>query len=291
MQTIVKKILELKEERNAVILAHNYQAPRVQEVADITGDSLGLAKAATKVEEDVILFCGVKFMGETAKILNPEKKVLMPVVAGCPLASTATASQVRKAKQKHPGAAVVSYVNTTASVKAVSDACCTSTNAVSVVESLPHKKIILVPDNNLARHVQKQVPEKQIIGWDGYCPYHNNARKREFSSKLWAHPECRASVQDSADQVLSTGGMLRQARRTKEKKIVIGTETGLIYRLRKENPGKDFEPLSEALVCEEMKMTRLKHVLNALENEEHEIKVSEKIARKARKALKKMVEH
>ncbi|MBR9678415.1 MAG: quinolinate synthase NadA [Nanoarchaeota archaeon] len=289
-----KRINELKKKKNAIILAHNYQRPEIQEIADITGDSLELAKTVQKIKQDIIVFCGVSFMAETAKILNPSKKVLLPVKeADCPMAEMVDLKELRKTKK----GAIVCYVNTTAETKALSDACCTSSNANQIIKSLPNKKILLVPDKNLAYFLQKQNPDKTIKSWKGYCPYHDQITKKQVINKkkqhpdavVICHPECKPEVQDASDHVLSTGGMIKFCQKTTYNKFIIITETGLLHRLKKDSPNKKFIPITEKFVCKEMKMTRLKDVLNALEKEQHEIKVPEQTARKARKALKKMI--
>lgn len=293
-----KKIEKLKKERNAVILAHNYQRDEIQEIADYTGDSLGLARAAVETKADVIEFCGVRFMAESASILNPEKKVLLPVKeAGCPLADMITAEKLRQKKKEFPDARVVCYVNSSAEVKAESDISCTSSNAIEVVRSLKEKRIIFVPDKNLGRYVESQLPEKEIILWEGYCPTHlrlteedvKKAKKSFPNAEFIAHPECNPEVLRMADHICSTGGMFQYAKSSKSKKFIIGTECGMLYRLRKENPGKKFYMPTARLVCANMKLTTLGWVAHSLENLVYEVKVPEHIREKARKTLEKML--
>jgi len=237
-EEIPNRIQELKKEKNAVILAHNYQTGEVQDVADYIGDSLGLSQKAAQVEEKIIVFCGVHFMAETAAILAPEKTILMPDInAGCPMAAMITASELRAWKRNYPNRQVVCYVNTTAEVKAESDICCTSSNAVRVVNSLDGEKILFVPDKNLASYVARHT-RKKIIPWDGYCYIHNNILAKDIKEKrdlhpqaeVWVHPECRPEVIDLADKVLSTGRMVKEANLTEKKEIIIGTESGIIYK-------------------------------------------------------------
>lgn len=298
-QELEKEIARLKKEKNAIILAHNYQREEIQDIADIVGDSLQLARAATKVDADIIEFCGVRFMAESASILNPDKKVLLPVKeAGCPLADMISPEKLKALKAQHPDAACVCYVNSSAEVKAESDVACTSSNAIEVVRSLPNKRIIFVPDENLAKYVQSQVPEKEIIMWKGFCPTHIRlseeeviqAKKEHPKALFLAHPECKPEVLKLADQVCSTGGMFKYARDSKAKEFIIGTESGMLYRLKKENPDKNFYLPSEHLVCANMKLTTLGWVAHSLELEVNEIRVPEEIRVKAKKSLDRMLE-
>lgn len=293
-----RKIKALKKDRNAVIIVHNYQRDEIQEIADYAGDSLGLARAAVQTKADIIVFCGVRFMAESASILNPDKKVLLPVKeAGCPLADMITARKLRQKKKEFPGAAVVCYVNSSAEVKAESDVACTSSNAIEVVRSMPEKRIIFVPDKNLGRYVQGQVPEKDIILWEGYCPTHLRlteedvikAKKSFPDAEFIAHPECRPEVLKLADHVCSTGGMFQYARQAKAKEFIVGTESGMLYRLRKENPGKKFYIPTTNLLCANMKLTTLGWVAHSLENFVYEVKVLPEIREKAKKTLEKML--
>ncbi|NQT83196.1 quinolinate synthase NadA [bacterium] len=295
---MTEKIAALKEKRNAVLLVHNYQRDEIQDIADIMGDSLGLARAAAETDKDVIVFCGVVFMAESASILNPRKTVLLPVKeAGCPLADMATVEELRKIKERFPDAAVVSYVNSSALVKAESDICCTSANAIKVVNSVKEDRIIFVPDRNLGRYVAGHT-DKEIILWPGYCETHDRLRaadileckKKYPDAEVIAHPECRTEVLELADAALSTSGMLRYAEGSKAGTIIVGTEIGMGYRLKRENPDKTFIFPSECLICETMKMTTLDAVHNALENMVHEIRVDEETRRKANIALTRMLE-
>ncbi len=296
---IKEKILELKKKRNAVILAHNYQPGEVQEMADFTGDSLGLSRKASGTGADTIVFCGVKFMAETAKILSPEKTVIMPDInAGCPMADMITRQGLISLKREHPSAVVVGYVNTTAEVKTEIDICCTSGNAIRVINSLPAgREIIFVPDKYLAEHVSRQTG-RRLVTWMGYCPTHAvimpedvEKRRREYpGAAVVAHPECRPEVLELCDAVLSTEGMVGFAAKTGVKQIIIGTEKGLIYRLKKENPCREFIPLSENAVCPNMKLTTLEKLLWALEDLKHEIILSGNVIKKARKSVDRMLE-
>lgn len=295
---IIDRIKKLRSERNAILLAHNYQIGEIQDIADILGDSLELSQKAAKVEEEVIVFCGVRFMAETAAILAPEKTVLLPDdTAGCPMADMITAQELVEWKKKYPGRKVVGYVNTSAEVKAECDICCTSANAIRVVESIPDDEILFVPDRNLAHYVSRNT-KKKIIAWDGYCYVHNNfssrdvmRKKEEFpEAELWVHPESPPEVIDLADEVYSTGQMVKNAKKTTVKEIIIGTEVGMIYRLKKENPDKSFYPLREASLCYNMKKITLDKVLRSLENRQYRIVVPPEIAARARGAIEKMVQ-
>jgi len=293
------EIKKLKKEKNALILAHNYQLPEVQEIADFVGDSLELARTAQKSQAKIIVLCGVRFMAESAKILSPEKKVLLPrKEAGCPMADMVNASQLREFKEKHPGAVVVSYVNTSAEVKAESDLCCTSSNALKILTRLEAEKIIFVPDQNLASYCQRFV-KKQIIPWDGYCYVHTRfsaqevkkAKEKIPEAVLIVHPECTPEVIDLADYVLSTGQMVKFCREAREKKFLIGTEEGLIYRLKKENPDKKFFSAGTAKVCANMKLTRLQDVYLSLLEEKHPIELPSEVIFRAKKALEQMARY
>ncbi len=297
MDNIIKKINNLKKGRNAVILVHNYQPPEVQDVADFLGDSLGLSQKAAETDAEVIVFCGVHFMAETASILCPDKIVLIPeLTAGCPMANMIGVEGLRKLKKQHPDATVVAYVNTTAEVKAESDVCCTSANAVKIVNSLPEKKIIFIPDKYLGQYVASQT-KKEMIFWEGYCPIHVRiladdifkVKEEHSGAEVLVHPECTPDVIAMSDKVLSTTGMLNYAKQTKSKEIIIGTEIGIIYRLQKENPDKKFYPASERAICENMKKNSLEKVLWSLEEMKYKIKVEEEVRQKAKKAIDKML--
>ena len=298
---LIEKINQLRKERNVVILAHNYQIPEVQDIGDYVGDSLGLSIQASKTSADVIVFCGVYFMAETAKILSPEKTVLIPdAKAGCPMADMITAEELRKLKREHPRAKVLCYVNTTAEVKAECDVCCTSGNAEQIVRGAfrSDDEIIFAPDQYLAHYISTQVG-RDFISWKGYCPTHvkilpeDITRKRALypAAEVMVHPECTPGVAKLADKVVSTGGMLRYARETKTREFIIGTEIGILHRLKKENPEKSFYPVSERAVCPNMKLTTLEKVLWALEEMQHEVTVPPEIIRKAKSSLQIMLDH
>ena len=298
-QEIIERINKLKKEKNAVILVHNYQLGEVQDIGDYVGDSLGLSIEAKKVDCDVIVFCGVRFMAETAKILSPDKTVLLPVAeAGCPMADMATADQLRKFKKEHPGVVAVAYVNSTAELKTEVDICCTSANAEKIVASIPEdKEIIFLPDKNLGANVARDL-NRDLMLWPGFCPTHMriskemiNERKKEFPDALvMVHPECSPEIVEMADASLSTGGMLKFAKETDAKQIIVGTEMGIIHRLKIENPDKVFIPLSEQAICPNMKLIELHDVLNALENMEHEIVLEPEIIGKAKASIERMIE-
>lgn len=294
---MIEEIFALKKEKNAVILAHNYQIPEVQDVADLIGDSLELSRAAARLDAEVIIFCGVDFMAETAAILSPRKLVVLPIKgAWCPMAHMITPEQLREIKSLYPDAAVVCYVNSTAEVKAESDVCCTSANGVQVVNSLEQGKVIFVPDRNLAAYVSK-FTKKQIIPWNGYCYVHDRftpediraARELHPKAEVLVHPECRPEVIDLADYVYSTSGMGRHAKASKSREFIIGTEVGMLYRLKKDNPDKEFYPLSEKAICQNMKKTSLDKVLMALQTLEPRVTVPEEIADRARKSIERML--
>jgi quinolinate synthase len=294
---LAEKISALKKRKNAVILAHNYQLGEVQDIADFVGDSLDLSQKAAKTDAGVIVFCGVQFMAETASILCPEKVVLLPNAnAGCLLADTITAEQLRAKKKEHPQAVVVCYVNSPAEVKAESDVCCTSANAVEVVESLDAREILFVPDQYLGHYVSTRTGKKMIL-WPGFCPTHARIKperikelKREYpQAKVVVHPECRPEVITLADAVLGTGGMCRYAQRDEVKEMIVGTELGIMHRLRKENPEKKFIPVSEQAICPDMKLITLEKVLSSLEEMSPEVKVPGEIRLRAKAAVDKML--
>jgi quinolinate synthase len=317
-----EEILNLKKKRNAIILAHNYQRDEVQEIADFVGDSLELSRTASTIDCDVIVFAGVNFMAESASILSPNKTVLLPEKdAGCQMADMIHVDSPRKVwksfpgfknpppyiypkeftlkdiKSQYPNSPVVAYVNTTADVKAESYICCTSANIVKVVESLDEETIICIPDKNLSMWAHKNT-KKKIIAWDGYCHVHErvrpedvlNSRKEHPKAVVMAHPECRIEVLELADLVTSTSGMLRYAKTSKETEFIVGTEIGLMYRLKKENPDKSFYPLRKDMICPNMKKTTLQSIYNALKYNKYEIKVPEQIRVPAKKALDRMLE-
>ncbi|MDH7601205.1 MAG: quinolinate synthase NadA [Armatimonadota bacterium] len=294
---LVSKISKLKEQRHAVILAHNYQLPEVQDVADITGDSLELSRAAARTDAKVIVFCGVHFMAETAKVLSPEKTVLLPdEQAGCPMADMITREQLLQFKSAHPGLPVVAYVNTSADVKAESDICCTSANAVRVVESLESDKVLFVPDKSLAAYVASKT-DKTIIPYCGYCPTHHRilaadvlrAKREHPEALVVAHPECTMDVISLADAVESTSGMLRFVAGSQAKEFIICTERGLLHRLKKENPSKVFYNPSPVNVCPNMKKITLEKVLWSLEDMQPAIELPEDVIVRARSAIEKMI--
>ena len=295
---LIDKIQSLKQEKKAVILAHNYQLGEVQDIADFVGDSLELSQRAAESKAEVIVFCGVHFMAETASILCPDEIVLLPEAsAGCPMADMATAEKLREKKKELPQAAVVCYINSTAEVKAESDICCTSANAVEVVRSLDNEQIIFVPDQFLGHYVSTKV-KKQYFFWPGYCPTHVRISpdnilqlKEDYpQARVVVHPECRPEVINLADEVLGTGGMCRYARRDDVTQMIVGTEIGIIYRLKKENPQKRFIPASEQAICPDMKLITLEKVLRSLEAMAPEVRVSEDIRLRAKVAVDRMLE-
>ncbi len=294
---IISQIQSLKSQRKAVILVHNYQRSEVQDIGDFVGDSLELSQNAAKTDADVIVFCGVHFMAETASILCPDKKVLLADIhAGCPMANMITADKLKARKKELPGVPVVCYVNTSAAVKAESDICCTSANAAKVVESVDAPEVLFIPDQYLGNWVASRTGKKLHL-WHGYCPTHARIlaedilkRKREYPrAKVMVHPECKPDVIALADEVLSTGGMVRFARQTDVAEIIVGTEIGIIHRLSKENPGKKFIHASEKAVCPNMKLTTLEKVLWCLQDMKFEVKVPEYIRVKAKLAVDRML--
>ena len=297
-EELVQEILRLKEKRDTMILAHNYQIGEVQDIADYAGDSLGLSLEASKTKAQVILFCGVRFMAETAAIVCSDRTVLMPDDnAGCPMANMITVRQLREMKRQHPEAKVVCYVNTTAAIKAESDICCTSANAIEVVNSIPGVlPIIFVPDQSLGDYVSRQCGRKMIL-WNGFCPTHHrilaqdiaNMRKDHPDAEVMVHPECTGDVIESADQVLSTSGMRRYAKETDARELIVGTEIGLLHSLRKDNPNKSFYPASKMADCPNMKLNTLEKILWALEDMVYEIRVPEDIRIRALGTIEKML--
>lgn len=298
MSDLLSELETLRRERHAVILVHNYQVPEVQDVADYLGDSLALSRQAAATDAEVIVFCGVHFMAQTAKLLSPEKTVLMPDIhAGCPMADMITPAEVLRYREQYPGVPVVAYVNTTAEVKAEVDICCTSGNAVEVVKSLPDKRVIFVPDQHLADWVQRQVPEKELIRYPGYCVVHVQIKPETIqalktahpAALVIAHPECPSDLLALADHVASTEGMLRFAQASEATEFIIVTERDMTYRLQKENPGKAFYSV-ETAICVNMKKTTLPKVVACLQNMSPEITIPEDIAVRARRSVQRMIE-
>jgi quinolinate synthase len=298
MNDIQEKILTLKKEKNAVILAHLYQPAEIQEIADFVGDSLELSRLAKDAEADTIIFCGVCFMAGSAKLLSPQKTVIIPnKQAGCPMADMARPEDIIKLREQHPDAAVVTYVNSSVAVKAYSDICCTSSNAVKIVNSLPNKDIIFVPDKNLGSYVAR-FTDKNIILFDGYCPTHNRvntdhvaqARMNHPNVKILVHPECTSEVVDMADFAGSTAQIINYVTASDEKEFIIGTEKGILHQLKLKNPDKEFYMLADNFLCPNMKKISLEHVLESLETGEYEIELSDDMIAKASKSLHKMLE-
>jgi len=295
--SVREEIVQLKAEQDAILLVHNYQLPEIQDIADLTGDSLELSRAAATIDGDVIVFCGVDFMAETAAILSPHKTVLLPAEdACCPMAQMVTADELKLAKERHPDAAVVCYVNTTAEVKAESDICCTSSNVVKVVNSVPQDEILFVPDQNLGRYAQR-FTRKTILPWEGFCIVHDRitpgqvqqARKIHPGAVVLVHPECRPEVIDLADHVASTSGIIKEVCSSEKREFIIGTEIGILHRLTKECPGKRCYPLSEAAICRNMKKTDLVKVRDSLKTLTPRITVPHDIADRARGAIERML--
>ncbi len=292
-----RDIRALLKERKAVLLAHNYQRGEVQDVADLTGDSLGLSVEAARTDAEVIVFCGVHFMAESAAILSPQKTVILPRMdAGCPMADMITADDVRRVREEHPGVPVVTYVNSSAEVKAESDVCCTSANAVAVTRSQASRRVYLAPDQNLAQWVARHT-DQEVLFWEGYCPTHHRlraghvqeTRARHPGAPFVAHPECRPEVLDLADAVRSTSGMIEYCRESSAPTIIVGTETGLFHRLRQDSPAKTFVAPSDDMICPNMKLTSLEDVAEALETMENVVTVPESVRSRAAVALEKML--
>ena len=297
VQEIIQRISLLKEEHNAVIMAHNYARSEVQDIADMVGDSFALSQAAVLSDAKIIVLAGVRFMAESAAILSPQKTVLLPEAdAGCPMADMITAEALRGAKKKYPNAAVFCYVNSSAEVKAESDICCTSSNAKEVVLSLDSDEILFVPDRNLGRYVSS-LTDKKIHLWDGYCPIHHqisesdvmNAKKEHPNALFLAHPECREEVLKYADGIFSTSGIIRYAAQSDASEFLIGTEREMIYQLQKDSPNKSFYPVSKYAYCSNMKMATLPSILRALETKTTVVKVPEEIRMKAKRTLDRML--
>jgi len=299
LSELAERIARLRRDRRAVILAHNYQTPEVQDIADIVGDSLAMAREARKVEAEVIVLCGVRFMAETAKIVNPERTVLMPDEnAGCPMADMITPRELAEAKRRHADAAVVCYVNSSAAVKAMSDICCTSANAVRVVESIPKDRpILFVPDESLGDYVAQQTKRKNLILWPGFCPTHHRilaehvaARKREFpEAEVLVHPECTRDVVALADFVGSTSQIIRRVSASPAKAFLICTELGVCHTIRRANPGKTIVAISSLADCPNMKLNTLEKIAWALEDLEVRVEVPEDVAGRARQAIERML--
>ncbi|MCX7679470.1 MAG: quinolinate synthase NadA [Spirochaetes bacterium] len=296
--SIIDTIRNLARAKDAIILAHNYQPPEIQDVADFVGDSLELARIASRHAAQMIVLCGVHFMAESAAILAPHKKVILPVLdAGCPMADMAHPDEVCELKRKHPDAMVITYINSTAAVKAVSDVCCTSSNAVRIVKAVPSQKVIFVPDKNLGKWVARHV-EKEILLWEGFCPTHQlftksellNAKRKHPDAVVMVHPECDPEVIDLADEILSTSGMVNFVKRTSAKKIIVGTEKEIIHRLKREAPHVEYILPSDKLVCPNMKKITLEKLFRALSDEEPAIAVEEQIRQQAFRCLEKMLE-
>ncbi|MCL2141362.1 MAG: quinolinate synthase NadA [Methanimicrococcus sp.] len=297
IQEIIQRISLLKDEQNAVIMAHNYARAEVQDIADMVGDSFALSQAAVLSDAETIVLAGVRFMAESAAILSPQKTILLPAAdAGCPMADMVTADALRDAKKKYPNAAVVCYVNSSAAVKAESDICCTSANAKEVVSSLDNDEIIFVPDRNLGRYVSS-LTNKKIHLWDGYCPIHHqisesdviNAKKAHPNALFLAHPECQEDVLKHADGIFSTAGIIRYAAQSDASEFLIGTELEMIHKLQKDSPNKSFYPVSKYAYCSNMKMATLPSILRALETKTTVVKVPEEIRMKAKRALDRML--
>jgi quinolinate synthase len=297
IKELQKEIRALLKEKNAIMLAHNYQRDEIQEVADLTGDSLGLSQAAAKSDADVIVFCGVHFMAESAAILSPGKQVILPRIdAGCPMADMITAEELAQEKKKRPGVPVVAYVNTTAAVKALSDICCTSANAARVVDSVESDTVYMIPDKNLSQYVAR-TSKKQIEWWSGYCATHDQltseevikAKEQNPGSLFVCHPECRPEVIDLADYVCSTSAMYKFAKESASKTLIIGTERGILYRLKKENPEKKFILPSRSLICPNMKLTTLEDVMDSLGEMKNIVEVPDDIRIAAKKTLDRML--
>jgi len=296
--TIAERIVRLKKERNAILLAHNYQVGDIQDVADFVGDSLELAQVAGKTDAAVIVFCGVHFMAETAAVLCPRQIVLMPdLAAGCGMSEMITAEEVRRLKNAHPDAAVVCYVNSSAAVKAESDICCTSSNAARVVQSIPEgREIIFIPDQFLGAHVMRETGRPLIL-FNGYCPTHFRIMASELAeaklaypnAMVLAHPECTPDVNAMADHVVSTSGISREAKVADQTHLIVATETGMLHRLAKENPDKTFIPACSSCDCKHMKVNRLESLLWSLEDMQYEVVVEEAVRQKAKQAIEAML--
>lgn len=293
-----QEIRKLLKEKNAIMLAHNYQRDEIQEMADVSGDSLALSQIAAKTDAEVIVFCGVHFMAESASILSPDKTVILPrIEAGCPMADMVTVEKLIEKKKELPGVPVVCYVNSSADVKAESDICCTSANAVKVVNSVKGDMVLMIPDMNLSMYTAR-FTKKEVIPWKGFCPTHQylkpsdvlEMKKQHPNAKFVAHPECTPEVLDLADHICSTSGMYKYAKESDAKEFIIGTEMGILYKLKKENPQKKFYLCSNKLICPNMKLTTLEDVYSGIRDMENIVKVPEEIRIRAKKALDRMLE-
>jgi quinolinate synthetase complex, A subunit len=294
-----EEILRLKKEKGAIILAHYYQRPEIQDIADAVGDSYYLSKVAKDCDEKVIVFCGVKFMAESAKILSPEKTVLLPAIdAGCPMADMAAPEAVKELKEKHPNAKIVCYINSSAEVKALSDVCCTSSNALKIIKNIKEEEIIFIPDKNLGGYIQEQVPEKKFILWNGFCITHKKVKVEELAKAknlhkdilIAAHPECEKPVRDDADFIGSTGEIINFVNNSSNEKFLIVTEEGVLHQIKSKNPEKKFYIPGGGMSCINMKKTYLKDVYNSLLNMEYDIQIDEETRLKAYGALINMHE-
>jgi len=297
--SLAKKILELKKEKNALVLAHYYQPAEIQKLADYVGDSYYLSEIARDAKEEVIVFCGVRFMGESAKILSPKKTVLMPCLdAGCSMADMASGKAVAEMKEKHPDAYVVCYINSTCNVKAYCDVAVTSSSALSILKKIPNKKIMFLPDKNLGEYVSEFFEDKEFILWDGFCRCHNKINKEDIlkakekyrDAKILVHPECQKEIRDMADYVGSTSGIINFATKDDAKEFIIGTEEGILYELKNKNPDKTFIIPGDRICCQDMKKTTLENLYETLNNMSNEIILDEEIRKKAMKCLEKMHE-
>lgn len=300
MPHLNQKIEKLKRKKNAIILAHNYQVEEVQLISDYLGDSLDLSRKAAEVEQDIIVFAGVKFMAETAKVLSPRKRVLLPRFdAGCPMADMITVDDLRDLKGRHPGAKVVTYVNSSVEIKAESDVCCTSANAVKVVKNIDSQEVIFIPDRNLGAYIQTKIPEKKIILFEGYCYVHNRIKRDEVEemkthhprAMVIVHPEVRMEVIEIADEVLSTSQMLKYVGQSKNREFIVATEQGLLERMKREHPEKMFLPALRPKICSNMKRTSLKDIYDSLNEEKYEIILDDAISKRAFTALDKMLKY
>jgi len=297
-RNITEQIARLKQEKNAIILAHNYQLPEIQDIADYVGDSLELARISQGITQDTILLCGVYFMAEITKILNPNKTVLMPDQhAGCPMANMITPGQLSDEKKNNPNAAVMCYVNSNADVKALSDICCTSANGMKVAQSLSENKVLFIPDQYLGSYIAKRSPNKKFILWPGYCPTHMVFSREELmklkdkypDARIVAHPECRLDVQEVADTICSTSQMITYAQENDAEQFIICTELGMLHRLKKENPAKEFIPGSPNAICPNMKLTTVEKIMWSLERDEHKIEIDEQTRRQALSSIERML--